>query len=136
MNSSAKLWDTARDGRAHPLVSIVIPVYNGEKYLRDSLDSILAQTYLHTEVLVMDDASTDGTAAILESYGDRIQVYRQPGNRGIYANANDGISKARGDYIAIYHADDVYRPQMVEREVEFLEAFPEAGAVFTNMTFI
>lgn len=119
-----------------PLVSIIVPVYNGEKYVRESLDSILTQTYPRTEIIVMDDASTDGTPAILESYGGRIRVVRQPQNRGIYANANDGISMARGAYIAVYHADDVYEPAMVEREVEFLERYPEAGAVFSSMTFI
>src|SRR5712691_7114902 len=86
------------------LVSVIVPVYNGEKYLRESLDSILAQTYQHTEVLVMDDCSTDGTPAILESYGDRVRIFRQPHNRGIYGNANDGVAMAQGKYIAIYHA--------------------------------
>ena len=119
-----------------PLVSIIVPAYNGEKYLRESLDSILAQTYPRTEVLVMDDASTDGTPKILESYCDRVRVVRQPQNRGIYGNANDGIAMARGEYIAVYHADDVYLPTIVEREVEFLEKYPEAGAVFGKVIFI
>src|SRR5262249_7263082 len=70
------------------MVSIVVPVYNGERFLRASLDSILAQTYPRIEVLVMDDASTDGTPAILASYGERIKVIRQPENRGIYGNMN------------------------------------------------
>jgi GT2 family glycosyltransferase len=140
-NSSSNLVEiqsvpAARQPKASPLVSIIVPVYNGEKYVRESLDSILAQTYPNTEVTVMDDASTDGTPAILESYGDRITVIRQPENRGIYANANDGIARAKGEYIAVYHADDVYLPEMVEREVEFLERYPEAGAVFSNITFI
>jgi FkbM family methyltransferase len=119
-----------------PLVSIIVPVYNGEKYLRESMDSILGQSYPRTEIIVMDDASTDATPMILESYGRRIRVIRQPQNRGIYANANDGIALARGEYIAVYHADDVYEPAMVEREVEFLECYPEAGAVFCSMIFI
>jgi glycosyl transferase family 2 len=119
-----------------PLVSIIVPVYNGEKYVRESLDSILTQTYPRTEIIVMDDASTDRTAAILESYDNQFRVVRQPQNRGIYANANDGIAMAQGKYIAVYHADDVYQPAMVEREVEFLERYPEAGAVFSSMTFI
>ena len=119
-----------------PLVSIIVPVYNGEKYLRESLDSILAQTYPHTEVLVMDDASTDGTAAVLESYRDRVRVIRQPQNRGQFGNVNDGIALALGKYIAVYHADDVYMPTIVEREVEFLEKYPEAGAVFAKIIFI
>jgi glycosyltransferase involved in cell wall biosynthesis len=119
-----------------PLVSIIVPVYNAEKYVRESLDSILAQTYPCTELLVMDDASSDRTPAILDSYGDRLRVVRQPHNRGIYGNANDGIAMAKGKYIAVYHADDVYLPTIVEREVAFLEKYSEAGAVFSSMTFI
>lgn len=132
--SEAATRTEARAGR--PKVSIIVPVYNGEKYVRESLDSILAQTYSDTEILVLDDASTDGTPAILESYADRVRVIRQPQNRGIYANANDGIALAQGDYICVYHADDVYMPAMVEREVEFLDRHPSAGAVFSSMVFI
>jgi len=119
-----------------PLVSIIVPVFNGERYLRESLDSILTQTYPRTEVLVMDDASTDDTPSVVASYGDRVHYYRQPQNRGIYGNVNDGIAMARGEYIATYHADDVYCPCIVEREVEFLQRYPDAGAVFCQAIFI
>lgn len=119
-----------------PLVSIVVPAYNAERYLRASLDSILSQTYPATEILLMDDASTDGTPAIARSYGDRIVHYRQPRNVGQFANVNDGLSRARGKYIAVYHADDIYLPEIVAREAAFLEAHPEAGAVFAVVTFI
>jgi glycosyltransferase involved in cell wall biosynthesis len=118
------------------LVSIVVPVFNGTPYLRESLDSILRQTYTRTEVLVMDDASTDDTPAIAQSYGDRVAYHRQPQRRGIYGNANDGIALAQGEYIAVYHADDVYHPDIVEREVAFLQRYPEAGAVFCSDIFI
>jgi glycosyltransferase involved in cell wall biosynthesis len=119
-----------------PLVSIIVPAYNGERYLRESLDSILAQTYRNVEVIVMDDASTDGTAGIIASYGDKVRCHRQPANRGIYGNMNDGIVMARGEYIAIYHSDDVYDSRIVEKEVAFLEQYPEAGAVFCEDIFI
>jgi len=119
-----------------PLVSVIIPVYNGEHFLRESLDSILAQTYLNLEVLVMDDASTDGTPAIVASYGDRVKYYRQAQNRGIYGNTNDGIPLVHGDYIAVYHADDIYEPTIVEREVATLQCFPKVGAAFCLDTFI
>jgi len=119
-----------------PLVSIVVPAYNAERFLRASLDSILSQTYAATEILLMDDASTDSTPAIARSYGDRIVHHRQPRNRGQFANVNDGISRARGKYVAVYHADDIYLPEIVAREAAFLEAHPEAGAVFAIVTFI
>src|SRR5262245_38507674 len=119
-----------------PLVSIILPVFNGAAYLRESLDSILAQTYPRIEILVMDDASTDDTPEIAASYGNKIRICRQSVNKGIYSNCNDGIAMATGKYIATYHSDDVYLTQIVEREVEFLERHPEAGAVFCQDIFI
>lgn len=119
-----------------PRVSIVVPVFNGERFLRESLDSILAQTYPQCEVLVMDDASTDSTAAIVASYGNRVTAVRQPKNVGQFANVNDGIARVQGEYVSVFHADDVYHPTIVEREVEYLSRYPEAGAVFTQYLFI
>jgi glycosyltransferase involved in cell wall biosynthesis len=121
---------------ALPLVSIVVPVFNASEHLRDSLDSILAQTYRSTEVIVMDDASTDGTGEIARSYGDAVIYHRQPHTRDAFGNINDGIALASGELVAVYHGDDVYLPQIVEREVDFLREHPEAGAVFTSDIFI
>jgi glycosyltransferase involved in cell wall biosynthesis len=122
--------------QSQPLVSIVVPVWNGERHLRESLDSILDQTYPRIEVIAVDDASTDSTPEILESYGERIRVLRQPATRGIYGNANDGIAAANGDLIGVFHADDVYLPGMVEREVNWLVAHPDAGAVYCCVIFV
>lgn len=119
-----------------PLVSIIVPVFNGERYLRESLDSIVNQTYPHIEILVMDDASTDSTPEIIASYGERVESFRQPSNKGQFGNVNDGIGRASGKYTAIYHADDVYDPKIVECEVEFLEKNDEVGAVFCYDIFI
>lgn len=119
-----------------PLVSIVIPAYNAERFLRASLDSIISQSYPVKEILVMDDASTDGTEAIARSYGDRLTYYKQARNRGQFGNVDDGIALARGKYIAVYHADDIYLPEIVAQEVAFLEAHPDAGAVFAMEIFI
>ena len=121
---------------AQPLVSIVVPVFNGEQYLRESLDSILGQTHPELEVLVMDDASTDSTPAIIASYGDRVRHVRQAETRGIYGNANLGIELARGEFVAVYHGDDVYEPAIVEREIAFLQDHPDCGAVFARDVFI
>ncbi len=122
--------------KADPLVSVIVPVYNGARYLRESLDSILRQSYASVEVIVMDDASADETPAIIASYGDRIRSVRQPANLGQFDNVNAGIGLARGELIAVYHADDVYEPHIVRREVEFLEAHPEVGAVFCLDVFV
>ena len=119
-----------------PLVTIAVPVYNGARHLRESLDSLLGQTYPRTEVIVLDDASKDDTPAILASYGDRIRVVRNEKNLGGFGNMNAGVKLAAGELIAIYHADDVYEPMIVEREVDYLRAHPTVGAVFCLDTFI
>lgn len=119
-----------------PLVSIVVPVWNGEDHVRESLDSILGQTYPAIEVIAVDDASTDSTPEILASYGDRIRVLTQSATRGIYGNANDGIEVATGDLVGVFHADDTYLPDMVEREVEWLTRYPDAAAVFCSLVFV
>ena len=113
-----------------PRVSVVVPAYNGARFLRASLDSILAQTHPAHEVLVMDDASTDDTPEIAASYGTAVTHVRQSVNKGIYANVNDGIRMARGDLVATYHADDVYEPTILERQAAALEEHPDVGAVF------
>src|SRR5260370_40341010 len=84
----------------------------------------------------MDDASTDGTREVALGFGERVKYHQQETNRGIYGNANDGIAMARGEYIAIYHADDIYDARIIERAVAFLERYPEAGAVFWQDIFI
>ena len=84
----------------------------------------------------MDDASTDESAEIIAEYGDKLIHHRQPKNRGQFANVNDGIALARGTFISVYHADDIYEPTIVEREVDFLQLHPDTGAVFCLDTFI
>jgi glycosyltransferase involved in cell wall biosynthesis len=119
-----------------PLVSILVPCYNGAKYLRESLDSLLAQTYPHIEILLLDDASTDETPAIAAEYAHAIRCVRQPVNLGQFGNVNDGIARAQGELIAIYHADDVYLATIVEAEVAYLQSHPDVGAVFCCDVFV
>src|SRR5262249_12339954 len=119
-----------------PLVSVLVPSFNGARYLREALDSILAQTYRSLEVILLDDASTDDTPAIAREYLPRITYVRQPANLGIYDNVNQGIARARGELVATYHADDVYLPDMVASQVAYLEAHPGVGAVFTSDIFV
>lgn len=128
--------DMGRTASADPRVTVVVPVLNGERYLAESLDSILNQTYLNVEVIVLDDASTDATAEIVASYGGAVDYHRQAKTRGIYGNANEGIARATGQLVCVYHADDVYLPTIVEREVEFLSGHPDVGAVFAADIFI
>ncbi len=117
-------------------MSVLVPVLDGARYLAECLDSILAQTYRAIEVVVLDDASTDSTPRVARSYGARVRYRRQPRTLGIYANVNAGLAEVRGDYVAVYHADDVYLPTIVERQVAWLERFAEAGAVFCADIFV
>ena len=116
-----------------PLVCICIPTYNAAASIRETLESILAQTYLNLTIHVSDNASTDETLKIVESISDRrIALHRHDVNIGGEGNFNRCIQFAEGKYTAIFHADDIYEPNMVTRQVAFLEADEEAGAVFTE----
>lgn len=127
----------SHDGRpGRPLVSVLVPSYNGATWLREALDSMVAQTYPNIEILLLDDASTDETPAIAAEYADRITYVRQATNSGIYDNVNVGIARARGELIATYHADDIYLPTIVEAQVAYLEAHPHVGAVFCADIFV
>jgi glycosyltransferase involved in cell wall biosynthesis len=123
--------------RARPLVSICIAAYDVEPYLRESLDSILAQTYRDLEVVVVDNGSVDGTFDVARSIEDeRFRCFRLEENIGGYQAMNMVAGMAKGDLVAIYHPDDVYEPTIVAKEVEYLAAHPEAGAVFTMYHFM
>lgn len=104
-----------------PLVSIVIPVYNGARYLAEAIDSALAQTYGNTEVVVVNDGSGDGgaTEAVAKGYGERIR-YVAKENGGVSTALNAGIQVSRGEYISWLSHDDAYPPDKLERQVAFL----------------
>jgi glycosyltransferase involved in cell wall biosynthesis len=114
----------------NPLVSVCLPVHNDAKTVRETLDSLAAQTYPNLEIVVCDNASTDGTGAIVTGYPDaRIRYHRHEANIGPFPNWNAAIRMARGEFVAVYHSDDVYHPEIVEAEARFLDAWPEAAAV-------
>ena len=117
-------------------VSVVVPVYNGGKHLRQCLASILAQTRPLLEIIVMDDASTDDTADVARAFGEAISYVRQPENRGQFRNVEDGIALARGEYVAVFHADDVYDATIVAEEAALLDADQSVGLVFALDRFI
>ena len=120
-----------------PLVCICVPTYNAASTVRETLESILAQTYANLVVHVSDNASTDDTLKVIESISDqRITIHRQKENIGGEGNFNRCIQLATGKYTAIFHADDVYEPNMVAKQVAFLEANAKVGAVFTEASLI
>ncbi len=120
-----------------PLVSIVIPVFNGANYLRYAIESALAQTYAHIEVLVINDGSTDGgsTERIARAYGDRLRYIEKP-NGGVATALNEGLDQMRGDYFSWLSHDDVYYPTKVERQVAVLTGRERSTVVYSNFDVI
>lgn len=117
---------------AAPLVSVVVPVYNGSRYLRQALDSALAQTYRPLEVVVVDDGSTDSSPEIIASYGSRVRSLRQP-NGGVALARNAGICAASGDWIAFLDQDDWWLPEKIEKQIALFDADATLGLVHTGV---
>lgn len=110
------------------LISVVMPVYNGGKYLREAIESILSQTYQNFEFLIINDGSTDESEEIIRSYADPRIVYLQNDqNRGLVYTLNYGISQAKGEFIARMDADDISEPTRFERQIEVFTNDPEIG---------
>jgi len=112
----------------HPFVSVIITVYNGEKYIEQSVKSILEQTYKNFELIVIDDASTDGTAAKLCVFTDpRIHISTNETNLGIYLSRNIGIKMACGQYLFVMDDDDLALPYRIEKQLFYMSNHPEVG---------
>lgn len=120
-----------------PLVSIVIPVYNGSNYLKDAIDSALAQTYTNIEVIVINDGSTDGgkTDKLAKSYGRRIRYYLKR-NGGVATALNYGIGKMKGDWFSWLSHDDIYEPYKVEKQVECLAKHKSAKIIYSDYELV
>jgi len=114
-----------------PRVSVVIPAYNAEVYVRATLDSVLAQTFTDYEIIVVNDASTDSTPDILREYerDGRICVVEHDVNRGLAAARNSGIRRARGEFVTFVDADDLWRAEKLEYQMRVLQAHPEVNFV-------
>jgi len=126
----APVWDGPP-----PRVSVILPVYKAEATLPFALESLRAQSWDALEILVVDDASPDGTVAVAEGFAardPRIRVLRQPENRGGYAARNAGWLAATGDFITTHDADDWSHPQKIARQMEFLRDHPEAPVCFSD----
>jgi glycosyltransferase involved in cell wall biosynthesis len=113
-----------------PLVSVIISLYNKEDYVTRAIESILAQTYKHYEIIVVDDGSTDASRAVLEPYMERITYIWQE-NAGPGAARNRGIRESSGQYLAFLDADDYWLEEYLENTVSFLERHLDVGAVAT-----
>lgn len=117
------------------LVSVVVPAYNAEQYLKQTLESALSQTYRKFEVIVVDDGSTDSTPLIAQQFGDSIRYIRQS-NQGLSVARNTAIKNARGEFIALLDADDLWESEFLEKMVHKLKDHPEAAGVYCGFQYI
>ena len=115
-----------------PLVSVVIPTYNNAGLVGEAVESVLAQTYRRKEIIVVDDGSTDGTAARLEKFGSMMTLIRQE-HLGPPAARNAGIRKCSGELVGFLDSDDLWMPEKLERCVPMFEKSPGAGVVYTAL---
>lgn len=116
----------------NPKVTVLMPVYNGERYLREAIDSILSQTFHDFEFLIINDASTDGSVGIINSYTDsRIRLVHNETNLGRCATPNIGLDLAQGEYLARMDCDDISLPTRLEKQAKFLNAHTDIGVCGT-----
>ncbi|MDB5030239.1 glycosyltransferase [Mucilaginibacter sp.] len=122
--------------KTNPCITVLMPAYNTEKYIGEAIESVLQQTYTDFELVIVNDGSTDGTRAIINSYKDeRIILIDQP-NMGVAAALNTGLKYSKAPYIARFDADDVCHPQRLEKQIKFLLENPEYILVGSDADYI
>ncbi|TXJ00169.1 MAG: glycosyltransferase family 2 protein [Neisseriales bacterium] len=117
-----------------PIISVVMPVYNAEKYITEAVESILNQTYSDFEFIIIDDCSTDSSYQILQKYAEkdkRIRIFRNDTNRKQAYTKNFAIKLAKGKFIAFMDADDISLPARFTKQVTFMESHPDIGVCGT-----
>jgi glycosyltransferase involved in cell wall biosynthesis len=118
-----------------PLVSVIIPVFNGAKYVGDAIESVLAQTYHNHEIIVVDDGSVDDSWAVIQSYVPKVRALHKE-NGGVSSALNLGIRQSTGEFVAWLSHDDVFLPAKLERQVDFLARSPRFRACYTDYRLI
>src|SRR5882672_11542755 len=119
-----------------PLVSVIMTVYNTEKYLTEAVNSILNQSLKDFEFIIIDDGSTDGSAQLLDSFLDpRIRIFKSSENLGLIVQSNKALGLARGKYIARMDSDDISLPTRLATQVAFLESHLEIGLCGTFLAY-
>lgn len=120
-----------------PLVSVLMPVYNGERFVAEAIQSVLNQTYQNFELMVCNDGSNDDTDRVIQSFVDkRIQTLNHSQRLGIPATRNELLNKAKGEFVAWLDADDFSLPQRLQKQVEFLSHNTEFSACFTDVKIV
>ncbi len=118
-------------------ISVLMPAYNAAKYIEEAINSVLNQTFIDFEFLIIDDGSTDNTADIIKEYSDsRIKLVQNEENKGLIFTLNKGLDLAQGKYIARMDADDISKPQRLQKQFDFLEANPNVDILGTAFNFL
>ena len=137
-----------RDGRlplrrtaemVRPLISVVLPIWNGERYLRQAIESCLCQSYPQLEIIAVDDGSTDSSASLIEEYAssdDRLRILFHDQYRGLSQALNTGLADAQGKYLTWTSADNYYRPRAIENLMTVLESDLEVHVVYSDYTVV
>lgn len=132
-----RLHKEMKTGIKSPKVSVCIPVYNGSAYIAEAIKSVLSQTFEDFQLIISDNCSTDNTEEIVRSFDDpRIKYFRNKVNLGQTGNVNHCLELAEGEYVGIFHHDDIMLPDNLERKVRLLDAHPEVGFVHSNIIII
>ena len=124
-------------GQVQPIVSVIIPVYNGEKYISKTLDSVLGQTYNHIEIVIVNDGSLDNSEQVIQQYmslGNVKYFYQE--NRGVAAARNYGIQQAAGELIAFVDQDDIWLPDKLEKQIRLMLIDTDLALVHGRIDFI
>jgi glycosyltransferase involved in cell wall biosynthesis len=116
-------------------VSVVIPVYNGEKHLRQTLESVFAQTSLPSEIIIVNDGSTDGSLTILSEYEGAIRILHQ-NNCGVSHARNRGVAESKGELIALLDQDDIWHREKTEKQLKVFTEHPDVAFVYSNVDFM
>jgi len=122
-----------------PLVSVIIPVYNHEKFIRETMQKIISQTYQNWEMLIVDDCSTDRSWEIIQECArdnSRIKIFRNEKNKGLITNWKFLIDNSRGEYVAFLEGDDFFYKDNLKKKVEIFKKYPEVGMVYCNFNVI
>jgi glycosyltransferase involved in cell wall biosynthesis len=113
-------------------VSVIIPAYNVEKFIEETLNSVLSQSYNNLEIIVVDDGSVDNTAKIINKFANRVVYLHQENSGGCSVPRNFGIKKSTGDLICFFDADDIMLSDRIEQQVNFFKKNPDVGCVFSD----
>ncbi len=140
MNLPARRWHPrisceGREKIKMPKVTVIIPTYNREEFLREAIESVLAQTYEDFELIVVDDGSTDGTGEALKRYEKRL-FYLSQANQGASAARNSGLARAQGEFIAFLDSDDLWLPEKLAVQIAFMDQHPGAQICYTDEIWI